>query len=308
MVALNDGAGPTQEEIKDMWFRQDVFAEAEEEEGFEKDDSGNEMDIDGLKEKTSVAEKIKENKTSATVQIDHTRSQAAMEEDFEIVPVPETDSDSSSDESEVNDIHYKAEILAYAKKMLKKKDREQALDDAYNKDMFDYRGLPKWYVDDERKHRKPNKPITKEEIAAMKAQFKEIDARPAKKVAEAKARKKRIAMRNLEKVRKKANAISDQPDISDRSKSKQIDRLYKKAVPKRPQKEYVVAKKGVQVRTGKGKVLVDRRMKKDIRKNGKGNAGKGGSKGKGKAPKGKVPKGGKGSSQSSAKKGRKGAK
>ena len=124
----------------------------------------------------------------------------------------------------------------------------------------------------------------------MKAQLKEINARPAKKVAEAKARKKRVAMKKLEKVRKKANAISEQADISDRSKSKQIERLYKKAAPKKPQKEYVVAKKGVQVKTGKGKVLVDRRMKKDLRKRGTGKPGRGSSKGKkgAKAPKGKA--------------------
>jgi len=61
------------------------------------------------------------------------------------------------------------------------------LDDAYNKYMFDDQGLPKWFLDEERKHRVPVKPITKEEVAAMKAQFKEIDTRPAKKVAEAKA-------------------------------------------------------------------------------------------------------------------------
>ncbi|KHN21854.1 rRNA methyltransferase 3 like, partial [Glycine soja] len=71
------------------------------------------------------------------------------------------------------------------------------------------------------------------------------------------------AMRKLEKVRKKANAISDRTEIFDRSKRKQIEQLYKRVVPKRPKKEYVVAKKGVQVRAGKGKVIVDRRMKKD---------------------------------------------
>ncbi|GAU42160.1 hypothetical protein TSUD_89590 [Trifolium subterraneum] len=316
----------------DSQLLEDVFAEAVQEGGFEKDDSENEMDIDGPKEKKPIAQKIKENKavaekikenktvaekvkennTAASVEIDHTKSQASKEMDFEIVPAPATDSDdSSSDESE-DDVENKAEILAYAKKMLRKKQREQMLDDAYNKYMFNDEGLPKWFLDEERKHRVPVKPVTKEEIAAMKAQFKEIDARPAKKVAEAKARKKRVAMRKLEKVRKKANAISDQPDISDRSKSKQIDRLYKNAVPKRPKKEYVVAKKGVQVKTGKGKVLVDRRMKKDLRKTGSGKTGKRGSKGKGgkspkggKAPKGKVPKGGKGSSNTSAKKGRK---
>jgi AdoMet-dependent rRNA methyltransferase SPB1 len=121
MVPLNDGAGPTQEEIANMWFSQDVFAEAVEEGGFEKDDSETEMDIDGLKEKTPVAKKIKENKpvaekikenkpvaekikqnsTAASMEIDHTKSQASKELDFEIVPAPATDSDdSSSDESE----------------------------------------------------------------------------------------------------------------------------------------------------------------------------------------------------------------
>ncbi|MCE0481632.1 hypothetical protein HAX54_039511 [Datura stramonium] len=74
----------------------------------------------------------------------------------------------------------------------------------------------------------------------MRAQFKAIDARPAKKVAEAKARSKR----------------------------KMIEKLYRKAATtKKPEREYVVAKKGVQVKVGKGKVLVDPRMeKKDARK------------------------------------------
>ncbi|KAK7341475.1 hypothetical protein VNO80_24405 [Phaseolus coccineus] len=303
MMPLNDGAELTQEEITNKWFSQDVFAEAAEEGDFEKDESKDEMDVDDEpKEKKSIAKKVKENKTAAPAVEDHPQPQASSKtaDDFEIVPAPATDSsdDSSSDESE-EDIEAKAEILAYARKLVRKKQRDQILDDAYNKYMFDDEGLPKWFLDEEKKHRQPVKPISKEEMAAMKAQFKEIDARPAKKVAEAKARKKRAAMKKLEKVRKKANAISDQTEISDRSKRKQIEQLYKKAVPKRPKKEYVVAKKGVQVKTGKGKILVDRRMKKDARKRGMGRGGKGGSKAKGKAPKGKGA-----SKASSAKKGK----
>ncbi|KAM7514708.1 hypothetical protein LguiA_004291 [Lonicera macranthoides] len=293
MVPLDEEV-QTQEEITAKWFSQDVFAD-DEHEDLNKDESDEEedqMQVDEPVQQKPVIPKKTKNPPK--------QSRASKpEEDFEIVPAPATDSssDSSSDESEEDDIGTKAEILAYAKKMLRKKQREQMLDDAYNKYMFHDEGLPKWFVDEEKRHNQPIKPITKEEIAAMKAQFKEIDARPAKKVAQAKARKKRVAMRKLEKVRKKANSISDLADISDRSKSKMIEQLYKKATPQRPKKEYVVAKKGVQVKTGKGKVLVDRRMKKDVRAQGKGGKVKKG----GKNVKGGKGKGGGGSAKGAAK-------
>ncbi|XVE49031.1 hypothetical protein DITRI_Ditri01bG0049200 [Diplodiscus trichospermus] len=321
MVPLDDGEGPTQEEITNRWFGQDIFAEAVEQGELGKYDSDDEMEVDNKEERPAVPEKAKvkkrqdeipstndkakEKKKNNAAGPNHTQlSDSKADDDFEIVPTPATDSsdDSSSDDSEDEDVDTKAEILAYAKKMLRKKQREQILDDAYNKYMFDDEGLPKWFLEEERRHRQPIKPVTKEEIAAMRAQFKEINARPAKKVAEAKARKKRVAMKKLEKVRQKANSISDQTDISDRSKRKQIEQLYKKATPKKPQKEYVVAKKGVQVKAGKGKVLVDRRMKKDARARGISKPGKGGSK---KGKNGKFRKG-KGSVKASGRKGNKG--
>ncbi|GKV42816.1 hypothetical protein SLEP1_g50183 [Rubroshorea leprosula] len=295
MVPLDDGKMPTQEEITNKWFAQDIFAEAVEEGYSGKYDSEDEMQVDSREERPSITdktkvkrqeepsvpEKAKEKAVKHAGGPNRTQAPASKaENDFEIVPAPVTNSsdDSSSDDSEDNDIDTKPEILACAKKMLRKKQREQVLDDAYSKYTFDDEGLPKWFLEEERRHCQPIKPVTKEEIAAMRAQFKEINARPAKKVAEAKARKKRAAMRKLEKVRKKANSISDQTDISDRSKRKQIEQLYKKATPKRPKKEYVVAKKGVQVKAGKGKVLVDRRMKKDARTWGMRKPGKGSSK------------------------------
>ncbi|KAJ0009800.1 hypothetical protein Pint_34703 [Pistacia integerrima] len=240
----------------------------EEEGDLGKSDSEDEMQVDRPKEKHSIPQKAKEKVAKDTAGSNNVHVQSSKaEDDFEIVPAPATDSsdDSSSDESEDEDVDTKAEILACAKKMLRKKQREQMLDDAYNKYMFDDQDLPEWFLDEERRHRQAIKPITKEEIAAMKAQFKEINARPAKK-------------------------------------RKQIEQLYKKAAPKRPQKEYVVAKKGVQVKGGKGKVVVDRRMKKDARTRGSGKGGKGGSK---KGKNAKVQKG-KGSVKASAKKGKKG--
>lgn len=297
MVNLDNGEVPTQEEITNKWFSQDIFAEAVEGGDLGKYESDDEMQIDRRGKELPTPVKVK---AATQVAALDTVQASKGRDDFEIVPAPATDSsdESSDDDLEDEDIDTKAEILACAKKMVRKKQREQILDDAYSKYMFDDEGLPEWFIDEERRHRQRIKPVTKEEIAAMKAQFKEIDARPAKKVAEAKARKKRAAMRKLDKIRKKANSISDQTDISDRSKSRMIDQLYKKAAPKKPQKEYVVAKKGVQVKGGKGKVLVDRRMKKDARSRGKGKQGKGGLK-KGKNAKARGA--GKGSGKGSGK-------
>ncbi|KAL2254760.1 UNVERIFIED_CONTAM: AdoMet-dependent rRNA methyltransferase spb1 [Sesamum indicum] len=280
VVPLLENA-PTQEEIAAQWFSQDVFMDEDEHEELDKDDSEDEMQVEAPPVHPRVAGKKMEYSPEGPSSKKKSKLQSLqpskVEDGFEIVPAPATDSSdsSSSDDSDEDGIETKAEILACAKKMLTKKQREEMLDDAYNKYMFHDEGLPKWFLDEEKRHRQPIKPVTKEEVAAMRAQFKEIDARPAKKVAEAKARKKRVAFRKLEKVRKKANSISDQADISDRSKRKMIEQLYKKAAPKKPEREYVVAKKGVQVKTGKGKVLVDRRMKKDARKHGMSKQGKG---------------------------------
>ncbi|XP_006350332.1 putative rRNA methyltransferase [Solanum tuberosum] len=296
VVPLEDA--PPQEEIVKKWFTQDVFAEAEEQDVLDKYDSEDEMQIDGGAKKIQKSKELTNDKQQGETK-DLTRkktnlqvSASRTDDDFEIVPAPATDSsDSSSDESD-DDIDTKAEILATAKMMLKKRPRDEMIDDAYNRYMFHDEGLPKWFIDEEKRNFQPVKPVTKEEIAAMRAQFKAIDARPAKKVAEAKARKKRAAHRKLEKFRKKANTISDQTEISEGSKRKMIEQLYRKASStKKPEREYVVAKKGVQVKVGKGKVLVDPRMKKDARKHGmkkkkqqdKGKKGNQKGKGSGKA-------------------------
>ncbi|KAL6620708.1 hypothetical protein ACP70R_035847 [Stipagrostis hirtigluma subsp. patula] len=281
LLSLDDQK-PTKEQIVEQWYSQDVFTET---------GTGVTEQSDSEDEKEILQRNLRKMGTGKKEK--PIRAQRSKQDDFEIVPaepVRTEDSSSSSDESDDEeeedlDDHSKAEVLAYAKKMLRKKQREQILDDAYNRYTFDDEGLPTWFVEDEKRHRQPMKPVTREEVAAMKAMFKEIDARPAKKVAEAKARKKRVAMKKLEKARQKADAIADQNDINEQSKRKMIDRIYKKAMPKRPQKEYVVAKKGVQVRAGKGKVLVDPRMKKDKRASGTGKKGKGGkgAKGKGKS-------------------------
>ncbi|KAK4708484.1 hypothetical protein R3W88_029409 [Solanum pinnatisectum] len=168
-----------------MWFTQDVFAEAEEQNVLDKYDSNDEMEIDGGAKKIQKSKELTNDKQQGETK-DLTRrktnsglqvSASKTDDDFEIVPAPATDSsDSSSDESD-DDVDTKAEILATAKMTLKKRPREEMIDDAYNRYM-------------------------------------------------------------------KANSISDQTEISEGSKRKMIEQLYRKASSTKTRKGICSGKEG----------------------------------------------------------------
>uniref|UniRef100_A0A8C8C2D5 Pre-rRNA processing protein FTSJ3 n=1 Tax=Oncorhynchus tshawytscha TaxID=74940 RepID=A0A8C8C2D5_ONCTS len=165
--------------------------------------------------------------------------------------------------------------------------------------------VPEWFVDDEKKHRNKPIPVTKEMVEEYKAKWKEINARPIKRVAEAKARKKRRMLKKMESAKKKAEAVVNTVDIGEREKMAQLKSIYKKAGLGKEKREvtYVVAKKGSGTKRvrrpggvkGQFKV-VDGRMKKDMRgmqrKEQRERGGKKGGKGKGGGGKGKGRGGG----------------
>ena len=71
-----------------------------------------------------------------------------------------------------------------------------------------------------------------------------INARSIKKVAEAKARKKRRTERALTKIRKKSLALSEKADLSEREKASEMSRLSrKKLTQKHVRKKIVVGRK-----------------------------------------------------------------
>ncbi|XP_077019673.1 pre-rRNA 2'-O-ribose RNA methyltransferase FTSJ3 [Tamandua tetradactyla] len=156
-----------------------------------------------------------------------------------------------------------------------KKAKRDLIDNSFCRYTFneDEGELPEWFVQEEKQHRIRQLPIDKKEVEHYRKRWREINARPIKKVAEAKARKKRRMLKKLEQTKKKAEAVVNTVDISEREKVAQLRSLYKKAGlgKEKRQVTYVVAKKGVgrKVRRPAGVrghfKVVDSRMKKDQR-------------------------------------------
>ncbi|XP_012588518.1 PREDICTED: pre-rRNA processing protein FTSJ3 [Condylura cristata] len=156
-----------------------------------------------------------------------------------------------------------------------KKAKRDLIDNSFSRYTFneDEGELPEWFVQEEKQHRIRQLPIDKKEVEHYRKRWREINARPIKKVAEAKARKKRRMLKKLEQTKKKAEAVVNTVDISEREKVAQLRSLYKKAGLGREKRQvtYVVAKRGVgrKVRRPAGVrghfKVVDSRMKKDQR-------------------------------------------
>jgi AdoMet-dependent rRNA methyltransferase SPB1 len=157
----------------------------------------------------------------------------------------------------------------------REKTKTQLIDDGFNRYSLNSKeGLPAWFLDDEAKYYRPNIPITKGAVAALREKQRALDARPIKKVAEAKARKKYKAQQRLTKAMKKAEGINATTDMTEREKAQQIEKLLRKGMSTAKTKKdikVVVAKgphKGLKGRPKgvKGRyVMVDSRMKKEVR-------------------------------------------
>lgn len=167
-----------------------------------------------------------------------------------------------------------AEAVTLAQQLVnREKTRTHLINDGFSRYSLNSKDdLPPWFLDDESKHYKTNLPVTKEAIQALRAKMRALDARPIKKIAEAKARKKMRAVQRLEKAMKKAEGVNETTDISEREKAKQIEKLMGKSMAKTKKKEVkvVVAKgthKGLKGRPKgvKGRyVMVDARMRKEV--------------------------------------------
>ncbi|PVZ99486.1 hypothetical protein BB558_004429 [Smittium angustum] len=204
------------------------------------------------------------------------------DDDFTIVPsLPDVQPNDQLDYDPDDQTDYTEfatpEALTIAHDLINRKVTKNDLVDKYfNKNAFnDNKNLPSWFLDNERLYNKPNLPVTKQAMDMLRAKLKAINARPIKKVVEAKARKKLHASQKMAKLKSKAESLANNEDMTEAEKAKNIEKLMKSNIKKLANKKrkisVVVAKGGNKALKGRPKgtkgryKMVDSRLKKDAR-------------------------------------------
>ncbi|KAL6360176.1 hypothetical protein LRP88_05879 [Fusarium phalaenopsidis] len=269
------------------FFNQDIFQgltgivpEPEEEVNAE-DSADEEMDRAA---EAAAAQQAKNRKTKTPpakqeeVALDSDSDMEDAEDGFEVVKRDEEDDwdqDKRKADGRLDIDIITAEAMTLAHQLATgQKTTHDAIDDGFNKYAFrDRDGLPEWFIDDESRHDKLQKPITKAAAQAIKEKMRAFNARPIKKVREAKARKKFKTAQRLEKLKKKSDILNNDENMTEKEKADSISRLMAKAARKKPKQaaKLVVARglnRGIKGRPKgvKGRYrIVDPRMKKELR-------------------------------------------
>ncbi|GAW81711.1 FtsJ-like methyltransferase [Plasmodium gonderi] len=148
-------------------------------------------------------------------------------------------------------------IKCIGEKLIHKKSRMDLIDDSFNRHSYleDEDMLPEWFVEEEKKFRKPVIPIDKSILNQYKSSINKITRMPIKKVIEAKIRNKKREIAKMKKLEAKIGKIEkDEEDPF--LKHKAITNILKKnKSEKKREKSYVVC-------TGKGSKLSNKKNKK----------------------------------------------
>ncbi|EGE05608.1 rRNA methyltransferase Spb1 [Trichophyton equinum CBS 127.97] len=267
-----------------MFFDQDIFRDLGAVEDGEASDDPSATKTNGVaKEQSTVTKKeATKNKRKAASPSPSVASDSSYQEikldkqeTFEDDDDPQLNDDPRKKNGQLDVDIITAEAMALAHQMARgEKTTEDFVDDGFHRYSFrDVDGLPQWFLDDESQHSKIQRPITAAAAAAIREKMRAINARPIKKVREAKSRKKFKQAQKLEKLRKKSSLLAEDEGISERDKAQSIAKMISKATKKKPKQsvKLVVARGGNKGISGrprgvKGRYkIVDARMKKDIR-------------------------------------------
>ncbi|CAG2108077.1 unnamed protein product, partial [Medioppia subpectinata] len=250
-----------------MFFESQAFTEEMDDED---DDIELELIENRLKNKNKIHDKRekKPNKRQIEEEIEDSDDMSS-EDESDLRPKKKQKNVNKANEKCKKDVKLNPQELAIGTLMIKsQKTKRDILDNAWNRYVQeDDEFLPSWFRKDEEKYFRKPLPVTQEMVKEYKQQLREINARPIKKVTEAKARHKKKALIKLERARKRAEYITNAPDMTNTEKAQHIKNAYKKAL-KGNKKEvtYVVTKKHQGKRAPKG---IKGRYKKALKGNKK---------------------------------------
>mmetsp|Transcript_62519 Transcript_62519/g.136687 ORF Transcript_62519/g.136687 Transcript_62519/m.136687 type:complete len:989 (-) Transcript_62519:56-3022(-) len=304
MVAVGDDEGSLKDEHRmARWFSQDIFAKApgsqiakrkpdkiipldrdsEDDSGEDNDDSNMIELPDSKLPKLPLTDKEKRKiKRKEDLERSNKRKKGKNEEEednrpMEVAPLepPRPIVPMKKGPQRPDDPKELAETLAMGHLLTEsKKTRMDLIDAGYNRWTFEGDELlPDWFREEEERFNKPELPVSKELMAQYRAKLKEINARPIRKVTQAKARKQRRLGKRLQKLRSTAMSLLEAEDMSAHSKAKQMKAEVRKLAKQDQRKITIVnIKKGGGGKTKGGMIpkgakvkVMDRRMKADIR-------------------------------------------
>jgi len=234
----------------------------------EDDDDPMMLDGKGKERKMTDAEKRKHVDARALIKAGMGSGGGKDDSGFEVVPsaLPVFDTRKYDSDNEDYDSDDYAKTLALGTMILRKSKEKAMVDASYNRFAWnDPQDLPDWFIDDENKNYRPQLPIPPALLEKMHAKFLHLASKPIAKVAEARARKGRMAKGKLVAAKKKAEALANSSEMSEAMKLKAISKAMRGKDAAKPGRTYVVSSKAGGSGGGKGVKLVDRREKSDKR-------------------------------------------
>lgn len=265
-----------------MFFDQDIFQDLEIPEDDPDRDSGIEIQDSSDDKRSKESDPVPAERKAKTITM--AAEDSSSEEDDASTAAPHAqpraeDPVNAKGQLDIDLITAEAMTLAQSLASGQVKSSDM-VDDSFNKHAFlgdpaNSYGLPEWFLDDEKSHSKPHMPTTKAAAQAIREKLRALNARPIKKVREAKGRKKMRAAARLEKLKKKSALLLEDEGISEKDKATSLARMMARAAKKSKSKKQsvkvVVARGGNRGISGrprgvKGKYkIVDPRLKKDAR-------------------------------------------
>eukprot|EP00055_Hartaetosiga_balthica_P017832 m.123732 g.123732 ORF g.123732 m.123732 type:complete len:952 (+) comp9415_c1_seq4:48-2903(+) len=165
--------------------------------------------------------------------------------------------------------------LAIATQLIVNKKKRELIDKSYHRYANEDGYLPTWFEDEESIATRKMQPVTKAMVEEIRARERELNAKPIKKVLEAKARERNKTEKYMSRINQKVSSIADSGSLTEFEKVKNIESLYKQVRLKRNKHDrmhlVVSSRAGASKRANrpdgvKGKyLLVDKRLLADKR-------------------------------------------